>query len=486
MAMRNPWIFGVVGLLLAFLITGYSLHQQRQFVIVAAKNELTAVMTELRIEWSRAVAQLEQTLNGFQSYLELTEQTLEPNPSALRRTMDTLVLNNPYMVSLAVTDHTGQVLHFTNSGPKPNLTGRDYFDIHTTNLINGVTISAPLPSIMSPGQFVFGASKAVRHPDGSLDKVLIAIIDTSRLFRLLENVRTNQHQILTVFSRDGDVYARIPDEHAIVGSRQPELLKTQQPEDIEDNRSAIVTSDGRKSLVLIHHLDCCQLQVRGELPLAVALESWKNTALIIVAAGAAIVLILLWQLMRLLYYHHREKQLLDQLHQASRQDPLTGLPLFSTDQNLENEDSDTPPTMALITIGPDRFSDFLHKFGEQTADELILHCARALEKLTPHHVHLYRASGSSFFLSSPETDREQVLIIAEKIRKGLAAEPFHHSDNKTTLAISAGVTIWNDRNTEMSAAAQRAINALAMARKNGGDQVYWLAERESWLERKKI
>jgi len=486
MTMKNPWIFGVVGLFLTFLITGHSLHQQRQVAIGATENELTAVMTELRIEWSRAVAELEQALNGFQSYLELTEQLPEPNPSALRRTMDSLVLNNPYMVSLAVTDHTGQVLHFTNSGPKPNLSGRDYFDIHTTHLINGVTISTPQPSIMSPGQFVFGASKATRHPDGSLDKVLIAIIDTSSLFRLLENKRSSRHQTLTMFSRTGDVYARIPDEHAIVGSRQPELLKTQQPENLAINRQAIVTIDDRKNLVLIHHLDCCQLHVRGEIPLAIALESWKKMALVIVATGAAITLVLLWQLMRLLYFHKREEQLLDQLHHASRQDPLTGLPLFMADQVHEADDGDSLPAMALITVGPDQFSDFFHKCGEQTADALIIHCACVLKKLAPHPARLYRASGSSFFLSLPETDREQVLIMAEKIRAGLAAEPFLHTESKTTLATSAGATIWNGRTAEISAAVQRAVSALAMARQCGGNQVYWLAEREDWLEREQI
>ncbi|MFO7812805.1 MAG: diguanylate cyclase [Pelovirga sp.] len=484
MTIKNPWIFGAIGLFLTFLITGHSLYQQRQLVIDAAEDELTAVLTELRVEWSQTTAELEQTLNGFQNYLELTEQMSEPDPSSLRRTMDSLVLGNHYIVSLVVADFTGQVLHWTNSGPKPNLSERDYFKVHTSNLIDGVTISAPLPSLMSPGQFVFGASKATRHPDGTLDKVLIAIIDTSRLFRLLENVRSSQHQILTVLSSRADIYARMPDDDGKVGSRQPDLLKTQQADNIKDNSSAIVTVDGRKHLVMIHHLDCCQLHIRGEIPLVVALESWKKSALIIVAAGTAIALILLWQLIRLLHFYKREQQLADQLHQASRQDPLTGLPLFPTDRNHEIDDSDSLPAMALITIGPDRFSDFLQHFGEQAADDLLVHCARSLEKLAPPHAHLYRASGSSFCLSFPETDREQVLIMAEKIRKNLAAEPFNHTDNEATLAISAGVTIWNGRNAEISAAVQRAGDALSMARKNGGDQVYWLAERESWLERK--
>lgn len=484
MIMKNPWIFGAVGLFLTFLITGHSLHQQRQAIIDATENELSVVLAELRIEWSRAAAELEQALNGFQSYLELTEQMPEPDFSALRRKMDSLVLGNHYIVSLVVADYTGQVLHWTNSGPKPNLTGRDYFDIHTTNLLDGLTISAPLPSIMSPGQFVFGASKVARHPDGSLDKVYIAIIDTSRLFRLLESMRFRQDQILTVFSRSGDVYAQIPVDDGIVGSRQPELLKTQQADDIEGNRSAIVTINGRKRLVLIQHLDCCQLHIRGEIPLAGVIASWKKMALIIVIAGAFIALILLWQLISLLQFHKREKQLLDQLHQASRQDPLTDLPLFSMDQNHEVEDGDNLPAMALIAVSPDRFSDFLQKFGDQTADDLIVHCARALEKLAPHHARLYRTSGSGFFLSLPETDREQALIIAEKMRTGLTGEPFRHTDNETRLTISAGVTIWNGRNADMLTAIQRAVSALSTARQKGGDQVYWLAERESWLERK--
>lgn len=484
MAIRNPWIFSVIGLLLTFLITGYSLHLQRQIAIDAALDELNEILVELRIEWSRTVVELEQTLTGFQNYLELSEQLPEPNPSGLRRTMDSLVLNNPYMVSLVVTDHTGQVLHFTNSGPKPNLSDRDYFKIHTTTVIDGISFGSPLPSIMSPGQWVFGASKAVRHPDRTLNKVLIAILDTSSLFRTLESERSDRNLTLTVFSQGGDVYARTPALNGIIGSQHPELLNTRQFSNIVDNRSAIININGKKYLMLLYHLDCCQLYFHGEVPLADTFEPWGEKTLMIAATGGMIALVLVWQLIRLMLLSKRERQLSDQLPQISRQDPLTGLSLLVLEPNKKTEDVGYQPAATLVIISPDNFAEALERFGEQATDALIVHFAHALGKLIPHSAHLYRGPGSSFFLLLPVAKREQALITVETLRKKLAAESCHFEGNGIELIPSAGITLWDGLHSNLSAAMQRAVVSLSRARQNGGNQSNWLPAREVWLEKK--
>lgn len=484
--MKFFFIPGVIGLLLTFLVTGYSLHQQRQVAIHTARENLGEILAELRVEWSRSVVELEQTLNGFENYLELTEMLPEPNPSTLRRTMDSLVLNNPDMVSLVVTDGSGQVLYWTNSGPKPNLSDRDYFNFHTAALVDGISIGSPLPSIMSPGQWVFGASKAVRHPDGTLDKVLIAIIDTSRLFRLLESQRSDRYLALTVLSHHGEVYAHRPVLDKMVGSQHPQLLNIGQTGSKEDNYSAVVNVDGQKHLVLIYNLDCCQFYLRGEISLAEALEPSNQKVLFIASTGGLIALILLWQLMRLLYVFKQEKQLANRLLQASRQDPLTGFPLLSLEPNPTTEETDSSSGATLVIMAPDHFADFLQHHGEQAGDDLIRHCARTLEKVTPRNASPYRGPGSSFFLLLPETGREQALSSAEAIRTSLTTEPFSFDSNNVALTSSAGITLWDGHNLSLSAAAQRAVNALARARQNGGDQCCWLPEREVWLENKTV
>ncbi len=482
--MKYSWIAGVVGLILTFLVTGYSLHQHRQATIDAAVDKLTETLGEVKTEWARTVSGLDQMLTGLHHYLELAEQIPDPDLSALRRTMDSLVLNNHYVVSLVVTDFTGQVQHWTNSGPKPNLRDRDYFNIHTSSLIEGITISNPLPSIMSPGQWVFGVSKAVRHPDGTLDKVLIAILDTSRLFRLVETLLRDQDYSLTVLSHSGNIITHIPDHHGMVGKHHPELLRIPESGDKQDDRSAIVTIDGYKHLLLIHHLDCCQLYVRGQIPLAVALAPWKKDALLTVAAGGTIVLILLWQIICLLLLHKQEGELLTEVDSASRHDPLTGLPLLLLTDNNGLENLEDLSATTLILIGPDCFPDILVSCGEQAGDTLIAHYAHILKKLVPHNTRLYRAAGSSFCLLLPETDQQLALLAAEKLRKSLAAEPFDYDGNKTILTSSAGVTLWSGHKSEFSTSLQRGDAALTTARKRGGNQVHWLASREAWLERK--
>ena len=482
--MRYSWIAGIVGMILTVLITGQMLYQQQQTTIIAASDTLNEVVAELKTEWVRTVADLDQMLTGFQYYLELTEQSPEPNLATLRRTMDSLVLSNQYVVSLVVTDATGQVQHWTNSGPKPNLNNRDYFDIHTSNLIEGIAIGNPLPSIMSPGQWVFGASKAVRHADGTLDKVLIAIIDTNRLFRLVENLLLNPHYSLTIFSHSGKVFAHLPDHHTMVGQHHPEFLVTPESSNKQKNRSAIVTINGEKHLLVIYNLNCCQFYIRGQVPLTAVSSPWKNATLIPVAAGSAIALILLWQIICTLLLQQRENRLRAEVDTAYDLDPLTKLPVLLTGEVPPPGNHLQPAATTLILIGPDHFFNFLASFGEQVGDALIAHYADILKSIAPDDSRLYRASGSSFCLLLPEMDQQQALNSAEKLLKDLTGRTFNFDEKETALTSSAGVTLWNGQVSELSSLLQRGTASLAQARKRGGGQTCWLATREIWLERR--
>lgn len=479
--MKNPWLSGAIGVFLILGTAGYSLHLDRQSAMERSRFVLTRALDQMEVDLARSLASMEQMFLGFQHYLELTEQQPETDLAGLRRVMDTLVLNNPYLVSLVVTDGGGQVLHWTNSGPKPNLSERDYVRVHTAGGIEGMAIGAPLASIMSPGQWIFGTSKALRYPDGSINRILIAIIDTNRLFRRFEGLRPDPQAMLTLLSTSGIIYTRIPGHFEMVGQQRPELLTLAQSSAEGQDRSEIVTVDGKKQLVLLRQLTCCRMSLRGEIPVAGVLIPWQKNLMIFGLAAGLMVVMLVGLLRRLSDYRKREERLQQQLRLEAQRDPLTGLPLWPPANGVSVKDLDYPT--AVLMIGLDQLTELSAGREEQAVAEVLTQSARILARFCSTAARLSRTASGNFLLLLPGVDRPQGLAIADQLRTALGAEVRIQGQTGTALTASVGVTLWDLCETELTAACKRAAEALATARAGGGNQCCWLAASEGWLER---
>jgi diguanylate cyclase (GGDEF)-like protein len=482
--MKYSWLTGTVALLLVGFLTFYAIQLEQRLALRSAQLELGATLDKVEKEMITSLAVLEQMFLGFQQYLELTEQLPDPDEGALRRTMDTLVLNNSFMVSLVVTDGSGNILHWTNSGPRPNLSERDYFNVHSRSLIDGVYLSAPLPSIMSPGQWILGASKALRYPDESLSRVLVAIIDARRLFNVLDNAAAESAAVLTVLSPGGDVLARSPDHHQIVGSNQPDLLEGRRPTAAATTSATTRVIDGRKQLLMMRHLDTYGLVIRAEAPLGALIGQQPSRLLPLVGGGAVVALLLLWQLSSMLQLQRRAKDLEQQLRAETRRDPLTGLPVWPATRDGSCAEDDATPPLALLMIGLDGYSQLLAEQGEERGNLLVAQSARMVAQCLPATARLHRYLCSRFIVLLPEADQTRALAVAEQIRAAFAAETFDIHQIQINITASIGISPLTVDEADSTTAINRAATALTTATNRGGNQVCWLAARESWLEQR--
>ncbi|MFO7813518.1 MAG: diguanylate cyclase [Pelovirga sp.] len=482
--MKYPWLTGTAGVLLAAFLTIYALQLELKLALNAAHLSVNKAVDQADNDLTAALTGMEQMFLGFQQYLELMEQRPELDQASLRRAMDTLVLDSHYMVSLVVTDNTGDILYWTNSGPRPSLGERSYFTFHTRAIIDGVHLSEPLPSIMSPGQWVIGASKAIRYPDESLNKVLIAIIDTRRLFNTLETAVQDSPVTLTVLSGRGDVYARSPDHDAMVGNHHPEMLEELPDSPAPSGMTTIRKADGRRQLLLFRHIDAYPLVIRAELPLGAMTVQQPSHLLLLIAAGALVTLILLWQLSTLLHLHKREKNLQSQLRRETLRDPLTGLPLWAagSDEEIAKKHEDTELT--LLMIGLDRYPQLLSEHGEATGNLIMAQSATMIRQCLPANAQLSRYFCSRFILVLPETDEPGAMAVAEQIRRALDTEITANRQQPIQLSTSIGVTQRDIGEEDLLPALTRASTALSTAINHGGNQICRLATRETWLEHK--
>lgn len=482
--MKYPWLTGTVGVLLAAVLTFYALQLELKLSLSSAHLSVNKAVDQADTDLTATLTGLEKMFLGFQQYLELMEQMPDQDQASLRRAMDTLVLDNHYVVSLVVTDNSGDILYWTNSGPRPNLGERSYVTVHTSSIIDGVHLSEPLPSIMSPGQWIVGASKAIRYPDECLNRILIAIIDTRRLFNTLAAAVQDSAVTMTVLSERGDVYARSPDHDAMVGNRHPELL-AELPDSREPSGIATIgNTDGRQQLLLFRRIDASPLVIRAELPLGATIVQQPSRLLLLIVAGAVMTLILLWQLSTLLHLHKREKSLQSQLRRETLRDPLTGLPLWAAgcDEQIAKKHEDT--ALALLMIGLDCYPQLLSEHGEAAGNLVMAQSAAMIRPCLPAGAQLSRYFCSTFILVLPEIDEPATMAVAEQIRLALDTEISDNRQQPVKVTASIGVTQRDIGEEDLGPALKRAANALATAINQGGNQVCRLATREAWLEHK--
>lgn len=482
--MKYSWLTGAVGLLLTAFLTFYALQLEQKLALESAHLRLNETLDRVEKEMIVSLSVLEQMFLGLQQYVEVIEQVPNRDESALRRAMDTLVLDNSYMVSLVVTDSSGDILYWTNSGTRPNLSERPFFSAHTSALIEGTYFSEPLPSIMSPGQWILGASKALRYPDGSLHRVLIAILDTRRLFSTVENVARDPALTLAILAPNGAMYAHSADHHDVVGSARPELLEGWQPTQTQKDIAVPRIVDGQKHLVMMRSLEEYQLIIRAQAPLGALSAQGPSRFLLLIASGSVVGLILLWQLSAVLRLQRNKKELQERLSKEEQCDPLTGLPLWLSAKDEQTPIMNTDPPLVVMIVGIDGYSQLVTEFGEEAGNLLVVHSAQIVATWLPAMARVSRYLCSKFILVLSETDQPQALAAAEQLRATLATAVGTEQTPQMKLSVSVGVTQVESDEADFAAAVKRATTALTTATSRGGNQVCWLAARESWLEQR--
>ena len=139
------------------------------------------------------------------------------------------------------------------------------------------------------------------------------------------------------------------------------------------------------------------------------------------------------------------EQALDQLRAAREEleylanyDKLTGLMnrrYFQeiTEKELKRSIRYHHP-LVMVMVDFDNFKLINDRYGHALGDEVIIRVAKFLQDTLRQHDHAARMSGDEFVLLLPETNREQGVLIAERLRKNIA-------DQTTTLSNGAEISL---------------------------------------------
>lgn len=157
-------------------------------------------------------------------------------------------------------------------------------------------------------------------------------------------------------------------------------------------------------------------------------------------------------------------------------DPLTGIYNRRGFEDLLNREYERSRryqrSAGLLIFDLDHFKRINDTYGHQAGDEVLVEVAGRCAKLLRKSDILGRFGGEEFIVLLPETDGKSAHETAEKLRRGIEAEPFETGAGTIDVTISVGVASFNAKEEgSIEAITKRVDEALYTAKECGRNQV---------------
>ena len=132
--------------------------------------------------------------------------------------------------------------------------------------------------------------------------------------------------------------------------------------------------------------------------------------------------------------------------------------------------------LACIMIDIDNFKNINDTYGHLIGDRTLREVSEILKNSIRTYDIAGRYGGEEFLIILPDTGFEDALILAERIRAGIKAQPAAKSDLTPPIKVTISLGIASMRDTDISIdnMIKRADDGLYAAKKSGRDKVSWV------------
>lgn len=168
-------------------------------------------------------------------------------------------------------------------------------------------------------------------------------------------------------------------------------------------------------------------------------------------------------------------RMVSRLRQQSLVDPLTGLPnRRAFDAALVQERERVVrggPRFAVLALDLDHFKRVNDTWGHAAGDAVLEQTAQRLRATVRKMDTVARTGGEEFVVLAPATSHEAALVLAERIRTSVCAQPFQLADGPLAVTVSVGVATYLPDEAEARQLLKRADVALYRAKESGRNRV---------------
>lgn len=135
--------------------------------------------------------------------------------------------------------------------------------------------------------------------------------------------------------------------------------------------------------------------------------------------------------------------------------------------------------IALMLMDIDHFKEFNDSYGHLAGDKVLIRLGEVIRSCLRINDSAYRYGGEEFTVILPETNADEAIAVAQRIRKTMEQERFITDNNDAVMVtISIGVTEYK-KNEKLTAFVKRSDKAMYLSKKNGRNLVSCLYADES-------
>ena len=169
------------------------------------------------------------------------------------------------------------------------------------------------------------------------------------------------------------------------------------------------------------------------------------------------------------------KRMEDALRHEALTDPLTGAPnrrQFEADAaRIASAACRYKRPMTVMMVDIDHFKRINDAHGHAVGDEALVSVANEIKRQLRQSDVYGRVGGEEFGACLPETGAQDAMIVAERLRRGVAALRLSAAADPMSLTVSIGVATWTDGPCDMERLIEAADRALYDAKTNGRNRV---------------
>jgi diguanylate cyclase (GGDEF)-like protein len=162
-------------------------------------------------------------------------------------------------------------------------------------------------------------------------------------------------------------------------------------------------------------------------------------------------------------------------HQATFSDTLTGVSnrraFFDAAAKELGRSRKSPRATSVVVFDTDHLKSINQRLGAAAGDLVLRQLADRLRATFRDVDVVARMGGNQFAVLLPSTDRAGALIVAERVRAQVAAQPGATDGSAIAFTVSAGVAEMDDDANELTALMERAEQAMRRAKQQGRNQV---------------
>lgn len=383
------------------------------------------------------------------------------DPAAVRSTLLKLRGQNPYIMDLLVVEQTGRVECWTGNGAPPDVRDRSYFTAHAGLADTGLHVGPPLRSKVHRGRWFFALSEALRNADGTIDRILVTIVDVALLRDHIGVRMAIPDSSQSLISEAGIIYTRRPDHDLHVGHSVSRLRELSSLTANEPGLTIRTVSqvDGLDRILSYRRLRDFPLIATGSVLIERVLEPWQQRTAIVGAVFVALSLVILW-------IAHRGVQVNRFLSELASIDSLTGIfnrrSIISTASRLERSQEHVG-SLSLLMVDIDHFKAVNDRFGHLVGDEVLRQVSHVLTTQCRGTDIVGRFGGEEFLVLMPDTGEEGARRLAEKLREAIESRVVQ----PVQVTISVGVATTSEFDQTLDRTLARADEALYAAKEAG-------------------